>query len=62
MTKLKQYSPYYWQEPHCPKCGEMCKKAVFNALHEYIGCDRCTYTLDARYIKECKYKGEADAE
>jgi len=52
MTYLKEYSPYFTDEPKCPKCGCPCSTAYFNAEHQIIGCDECIYGLDARYIHE----------
>ena len=54
MIKLKAYSPYYTEKPKCRNCGSECKRAYFNAEHKYIGCEECIYSLDARYVKECK--------
>ena len=59
MNTLKDYSPYYTESPVCPKCGCACKRVFYNAEHRIVGCDQCTYSLDARYIKECK---SADAD
>lgn len=54
MRSLKAYSPYYTDAPRCPVCLEECRRTYFNAVHEIIGCENCIYSLDARYIKQCK--------
>jgi len=54
MKSLKAYSPYYTEAPKCRRCGCECKRAYFDAEHRFIGCDKCIYSLDARYVKECK--------